>query len=82
MMRMVSSSPFSFSVRDTCNQEHRPLYGSNGVPRLFASHDAILAEDYARIIENECRTLESDSTVLLLVDPVLFTVPFFAIQNV
>ena len=58
------------------NQEHRPLYGSNGVPLLFASYDAILAEDYARIIENECRTLESDSTVLLLVDPVLFTVPF------
>src|ERR1035441_3142093 len=58
------------------NQEHRPLYGSNGVPLLFASYDAILAEDYARIIENECLTLESDSTVLLLVDPVLFTVPF------
>src|ERR1019366_5439700 len=58
------------------NQQHRPLHGSNGVPPLFARHDAILVEDYARIIENECRTLESDSTVLLLVDPVLFTVPF------
>src|SRR5450432_4210814 len=27
------------------NQQHRPLYGSNGVPPLFAGHDAILAED-------------------------------------
>ena len=51
---------------------------------LFASHDAILAEHYLGIIENECRTLESDATVLLLVDPVLLTVPFnrIAIQNV
>src|ERR1035441_9245932 len=57
------------------NQQHRPLHGSNGVPSLFASHDAILTENYVGIIENECRTLESDATVLLLVDPVLLTVP-------
>jgi len=47
------------------NQQHRPLYGSNGVPPLFAGHDAILTEDYVGIIENECRTLESDATVVI-----------------
>jgi hypothetical protein len=41
------------------NQQHRPLYGSNGVPPLFAGHDAILAEDYLGIIENESRTLKA-----------------------
>ena len=58
------------------NQQHGPLGDSNGVPPLFANHDAILAEDYLGIVENERRTLESDATVLLLVDPVLLTVPF------
>jgi hypothetical protein len=57
------------------NQQHRPLYGSNRVPPLFASRNAILAEDCLGIVENECRTLESDATVLLLVDPALLAVP-------
>jgi hypothetical protein len=45
------------------------------VPPLFAIHDAILAEDYVGIIENQRRTFERDATVLPLVDPVLFAVP-------
>ena len=52
-----------------------PLGGSNSVPPLFAIHDAILAEDYVGIIENQRCTLECDATVLPLVDPVLFAVP-------
>jgi hypothetical protein len=66
------------------NQQHRPLYGSNGVPPLFAGHDAFLAEDYLGIVENECRAFESDATVLLLVDAVLSLTHSnrIAIQNV
>ena len=41
----------------------------------IAIHDAILAEDYVGIIENQRSTLERDATVLPLVDPVLFAVP-------
>src|SRR5271169_1066591 len=37
------------------DEQHGLLYGSNGVPALLAGHDAILAEDRVRIIENECR---------------------------
>jgi hypothetical protein len=33
------------------NQQHGPRGGSNGMPPLFASHDAILAEDYLGIVE-------------------------------
>src|ERR1019366_4475292 len=58
------------------DQQQRPLYGSNGMPPLFASHDAILAEHCLGIVENQCRNLERDATVLTLVDPVLFAVPF------
>src|SRR5260221_13095555 len=61
---------------DVDDQQHRPLRGSNGVPPLFATHDAILAEDYVGIVKNECRTLERDATVIQLVDPVLLAVPF------
>src|SRR5450759_4535059 len=32
------------------DQQHRPLYGSNGVPQLFARQDAILAEDCVGIV--------------------------------
>jgi hypothetical protein len=46
-MRMDSSSSFLFlHAIYVDNQQHRPLGGSNGVPPLFASHDAILAEHY------------------------------------
>ena len=45
------------------DQQHRPLGGSNSVPPLFAIHDAILAEDYVGIIENQRSTLERDATV-------------------
>jgi hypothetical protein len=58
------------------DQQQRPLYGSNGMPPLFASHDAILAEHCLGIVENQCRNLERDATVLTLVDPVLIAVPF------
>src|ERR1035437_6707272 len=47
------------------DQQHRPLRGSNSVPPLFAIHDAILAEDYFGIVENQRRTLKRDATVLL-----------------
>src|SRR5450759_4060950 len=77
MMRMVSSSPFSSSMRYTwTTSSTAPLYGSNGVPPLFASHDAILAEDCVGIVGNQRRSFERDATVLQLVDPVLFAVPF------
>src|ERR1039458_6305218 len=52
------------------DQQQRSLYGSNGKPPLFASHDAILAEHCLGIVENQCRNLERDATVLPLVDPV------------
>ena len=58
------------------DQHHGPLSGSYGVPPLFATHDAVLAEDYMGIVKNVCRTLERDATVIQLVDPVLFAVPF------
>src|ERR1017187_10311715 len=75
------SDDFFFAIsilhaRYVNNQQNRPLCGSNGVPPLFAGHDAILTENYVGIVENQCRTLESDATVLMLVDSVLFTVPF------
>src|ERR1019366_7752895 len=66
---------FILRARYVNNQQHSRLCGSNSVPSLFASHDAILTENYVGIIENECRTLESDATVLLLVDPVLLNCP-------
>jgi len=53
------------------NQQHRRLYDSNGVPPLFASHDAILAEDCVGIVENKRRSFKRDAVVLQLVDPVL-----------
>src|ERR1035438_3328252 len=72
MMRMVSSSPFSSSMRCTwTTSSNAPC--CNG---MFASHDAILAEHCLGIVENQCRNLERDATVLTLVDPVLFAVPF------
>src|SRR5664279_4221928 len=57
------------------DQQHRSLRGANSVPPLFAIHDAILAEDYFGIVENQRRTLKRDATVLLLVGSVLFAVP-------
>src|ERR1017187_9974642 len=58
------------------DQQQRPLYGSNAMPPLFASHDAVLTEHRLGIVENECRNLERDATVLQLVDPILLAVPF------
>src|ERR1039458_7834112 len=46
---------FILHARYVNNQQHRPLCGSNGVPPLFAGHDAILTEDYVGIVENQCR---------------------------
>src|SRR5260370_26663889 len=45
------------------NQQDRLRCGSNGVPALFASHDAILAEDYVGI-ENECSNLQNYANAL------------------
>src|ERR1035438_666701 len=58
MMRMVSSSPFSSSMRCTwTTSSNAPC--CNG---MFASHDAILAEHCLGIVENQCRNLERDAT--------------------
>jgi len=45
------------------DQQRRPIRGSNGVPPLFAIHNAILAEDDVGIIKNQRRALERDATV-------------------
>jgi hypothetical protein len=57
------------------------------VPPLFATHDAVLAEDYMGIVKNVCRTLERDATVIQLVDPVSFRcsiqiAPLYKMYNV
>jgi hypothetical protein len=57
------------------DQQDRSFHGSDGVPPLFASHEAILAENRAGVIENERGSLEGDADALPLVDPVLFAVP-------
>jgi hypothetical protein len=57
------------------DQQHRPIGGSNGVPPLFAIHNAILAEDNVGIVKDQCRALERDATVSLLVDAVFSAVP-------
>ncbi len=50
--------------------------GSYGVPPPFACHDPVVAENCVGIVENKRGGLEREAVVLLLVDPVLFTVPF------
>ena len=58
------------------DQQHSPVHSSNRVPTLFAIHDTICADDYARIIENKRCSFERDASVLFLVDPIFRTVPF------
>ena len=41
--------------------------GRDGVPSLFARHDAVFAEGYAGIAENKRRGFEIEAVVLLLV---------------
>src|ERR1035441_369742 len=67
---------FILRARYVNNQQHSRLCGSNSVPSLFASHDAILTENYVGIIENECRTLESDATVLFC-----WLIQFFSLSH-
>ena len=54
--------------------------GRDGVPSLFARHDAVFAEGYAGIVENKRRTGKGEAAVsllprLFLINPVLLTVP-------
>src|ERR1035441_448470 len=69
-MRIVSSSPLSLSMRYAWTTSSTAPSAAS-----IAIHDAILAEDYVGIIENQRSTLERDATALPLVDPVLFAVP-------
>jgi len=67
------------------NQQDRLRCGSNGVPPLFARHDAILAEDCLGIVENECSGLECYATVLKLVNPVVAVhqiAPLYKLYNI
>ena len=59
---------------DICmnDQQDCSFQGSDGVPSLFAGHNAVLSEDCMRIVENERCGLEGDAAMLPLVDPVLF----------
>jgi hypothetical protein len=53
------------------HQEYGAFRGSYGVPPLFALHDAILAEDHVRVVEDKRRTHERETTVFLPVDLLL-----------
>ena len=66
---------FILHAIDVDDQQHRGGRGSNGVPPLFARHDAVLAKNCVRIVENERGGVEREAVVLLLVDPALFTIP-------
>src|SRR5260370_26447568 len=84
-------TPFGFAGRDDAygffrvifilhavyvdNQQHSARRGTDGVPPLLAIHDAVLAQNFAGIVENKRRALEREAVVLLQVDAVLFTIP-------
>jgi len=58
------------------DQQHGRIYGSYGMPSLFAIDNAILQQHEMGVVQNRGRCLESDAGVFRLVDPVLFVVPF------
>lgn len=45
------------------------------MPPLFALNNAVLAENYKRIVENKSGRFEREAIVLPPIDPVLFIVP-------
>ena len=54
------------------NQQHSTQSRSNGMPPPFAFNNAVLAENYKRIVENKGGRFEREAIVPSLVDPVLF----------
>jgi len=64
-MRMVSFSPFSFSVRYTWTTRSTALpRNSYGVPPLFAINDAVLDEQVMGIVKNQYAELKRNAVVL------------------